>query len=50
MFGCGKAFFAFALLIATPVATMAQTADNRPRRPARRHQISLRPRRNRTSN
>src|SRR5882757_8158343 len=30
MFGCGKAFFAFALLIATPVATIAQTTDNQP--------------------
>src|SRR5258705_8646349 len=30
MFGCGKAFFAFALLIATSVATMAQTTDNQP--------------------
>ena len=30
MFGCGKAFFAFALLIATSVATIAQTTDNQP--------------------
>ena len=30
MFGCGKAFFALAFLIATPVTTMAQTTDNQP--------------------
>jgi hypothetical protein len=28
MSGCSKVFFSLALLITTPVATMAQTTDN----------------------